>query len=91
MYDLVDCAEFLWDVGAKLRKDIDIPEWLTDIIFKRQRARQSARVFAGIMRRRIIVEGAGTEHIGNRLPKDVVKLLSVCLWKTRFRPNWRGK
>ena len=83
-----DCAERLLDAGAKVsnvEEDIDIPDWVGEVIIKRKNVVASLRVFIGLMRKRYNVEG---QHIGNRLPRDLVKLISKHLWSTRFDERW---
>ena len=83
-----DCAERLLDAGAKMssvKADIEMPDWLKIIISKRANALQSLWAFLGVMRKRFHVEG---QHIGNRLPRDLVGLLATYLWSTRFDERW---
>ena len=83
-----DCAERLLDAGAKisnLNKDIKIPDWIETIIIKRKNAIRSIGVFLGVMRKRFEIQG---QHIGNRLPRDVVGLLGSYLWETRLDERW---
>jgi hypothetical protein len=83
-----DCAERLLDVGAKMsnvKADIEIPDWMSAIISKRENALQSLWAFLRVMRKRFHVEG---QHIGNRLPRDLVGLISTYLWSTRFDERW---
>ena len=80
--------ERLLDAGAKIsnvRNDVRIPDWVGAMITKRKNVVASLRVFIGVMRKRYNVEG---QHIGNRLPRDLVKLISKHLWSTRFDERW---
>ena len=86
-----DCAELLLDAGAKLanvNKDIDIPDWLNDIITKRQNVKRALLIFIGVLRRRFTVPTAATVHTGNRIPRDMVNVLAAHLWETRFNHKW---
>ena len=86
--DRRDCAERLLDAGAKVanvRADIEIPYWMSIIISKRENVVKSMWAFLRVMRKRFNVEG---QHIGNRLPRDLVKIISTYLWSTRFDPRW---
>ena len=80
--------ERLLDAGAKIsnvHKDVMIPDWAEVMVAKRKNAVASLRVFIGVMRKRYNVEG---QHIGNRLPRDLVVLISKYLWSTRFDERW---
>jgi hypothetical protein len=82
------CAERLLDAGAKMsnvKKDVKIPDWMETIIIKRKNAIRSIGVFIGVMRKRLDVKG---QHIGSRLPRDVVGLLGSYLWETRLDEKW---
>ena len=83
-----DCAERLLDAGAKVsnvRADVKVPDWITTIIIKRENVVKSMWAFLRVMRKRFNVQG---QHIGNRIPRDLVKLISTYLWSTRFDPRW---
>ena len=86
-----DCAERLFDAGAKMsnvNSDIKIRDWMRTIISKRENALKSMWAFLRVMRKRFSVEG---QHIGNRLPRDLVKLISQYLWSTRFDKRWEKR
>lgn len=86
-----DCAELLLDGGAKmanLHKCTKIPGWMDDITKKGRNVKQSLWAFIGLLRKRFKVVDGTTEHLGDRIPRDVVTLLSGCFWKTRFNPQW---
>lgn len=93
-YNFPDCAERLLDAGANIfkisnvYKVIDIPDWFEVMVAKRKNVVASLRVFIGVMRNRFETEGP---HVGNRLPKDLLKLLMVMLWSTRFDEKWEVK
>jgi ankyrin repeat protein len=81
-------AERLLDAGAKMsnvKKSVKIPDWVESIITKRKNAIRSIGVFIGVMRKRFEIQG---QHMGNRLPRDVVGLLGNYLWETRFDEKW---
>jgi hypothetical protein len=87
-YKRLGCAERLLDGGAKMsnvEKNIEIPDWMETIIIKRKNAIRSIGVFIGVMRKRFEIQG---QHIGNRLPRDVVGLLGSYLWDTRLDDRW---
>lgn len=92
-YNRRDCAEILLDAGAKtsnLLKRMEMgPDWVVALKAK-PHVKQTLYVFMGVMRKRIIIPWIGTDHIGNRLPKDVVILLSKRIWETRLNPKWKG-
>ena len=87
----VDCAEYLLDAGAKT-SDVhnDIPAWMTDIIRKRQKVKQTALTLIGVLRKRFSIKWTASEHIAQRVPRDIVNLLSKCVWNTRFDARWKG-
>jgi ankyrin repeat protein len=86
-----DCAERLLYAGAKISnvgEDIEIPDWVETIVAKRKNAVASLRTFIGVMRNRFETEGP---HVGNRVPKDLLKLLMMMLWSTRLDEKWEVK
>lgn len=90
-FNQCDCAELLVDAGAKMtniHEGVKIPDWMNDIMMKGRNVKQSLWAFIGVLRKRFTVVDGTTQHLGNHLPNDVVKLLSVCLWETRFNPRW---
>lgn len=77
--------------GAKmsnLPKWLQIPDWVQGIVTKRQNLRRSLTSFTGVLRKRFVVSGGGTELIRGRLPRDVVGLLGRWVWMTRFDRRW---
>jgi hypothetical protein len=81
-------VERLLDAGAKIsnvHKGVEVPDWVEAIVAKRRNVVASLRVFIGVMRKRYNVEG---QHIGNRLPRDLVVLISKHLWSTRLDERW---
>lgn len=85
-----DCAELFLDAGAKLthvHESIKMPDWMRDIITKRQNVKRSLLVFMGMLRRRLVVPNAATA-VGNRVPRDMVNLLAIYVWVTRFNHRW---
>lgn len=89
--DHPDFAEMLLDFGAKIsnvHEKIRAPNWMNGIVKKRQNVKRGILTFIGVLRKRISISCATTRHIGNRLPRDVVNLLSKCVWKMRFDPRW---
>ena len=78
--------ERLLDAGAKISNvDFEIQDWVQAMIAKRRNVVASLRVFIGVMRKRYNVEG---QHIGNRLPRDLVAMISMHLWSTRLDERW---
>jgi ankyrin repeat protein len=87
-YDFRGSTEILLDAGAKLSDVHVIPDWVETIIAKRKNVVASLRVFIGVMRNRFETEGP---HVGNRVPKDLLKLLMAMLWSTRLDEEWEVK
>jgi ankyrin repeat protein len=86
--DKKDCAERLLDAGAKMSnvdKSVIIPPWVETIVVKRKNAMISIGVFIGVTRKRFEIQG---QHIGNRLPRDLISLISKYLWEARFDEKW---
>ena len=82
-----DCAELLLDAGSKMAnvgEGISIPDWTNDIITKRRNVKHSLVTFMGVLKRRLVVPNA----YGNRVPRDMVTLLSNHVWATRFNHRW---
>jgi len=89
--DRKDCAECLLYAGAKMSnvlKYIGIPNWMRAIVTKRRNAIESTWALLRVMRKRFSVKG---QHIGDRLPKDLVKVLGIHLWETRFDERWKKR
>lgn len=90
-YNKVDCAELLLDAGAKvssLRENFKVPDWMNAIVTKRQNAKHALQAFIRVLRTRLLIPGPATQHIGNRLPRDLVNLLTLFVWNTRLDSGW---
>lgn len=88
-----DCVELLLDAGAKVsnvRKDINLPDWMKDIVKKRGNVKRSLVTLIGVLRKRFTISFVGLELIGNHLPRDIVNLVSICVWNTRYDSRWIG-
>ena len=84
-------AELLLDKGAKVtnvKENVEIPQWMSVIVAKRQNVRRSLTTFTGVLRKRFAVSGGGTEYTRGRLPRDVVGVISRWAWTTRFDKRW---
>jgi len=87
--DSEDSAELLIDTGANINNTCHIlPPWATKIVEKRKRIKRSTLLFKGILRKRFRVGGPGAAYLGGALPKDMVNLLGLHLWDTRFDKKW---
>lgn len=83
------CVEILLDAGASVSNmKRAIPPWVHGIITKRLYVKRSLLALIGVLRKRFGVYGASTEHIGGKLPRDVVWLLSRHVWRSRFDSRW---
>lgn len=90
------CAEFLFDCGATIaaaRKSPalhfhKLPLWMRNIVTKRRNLKRSLKTFIGVLRRRFTVPFIATQHIGNHIPNDIVKILSSMVWETRLDSKW---
>ena len=85
-------AELLFDKGAKMsnvHEDVKIPNWMNAVISNRQNVRRSLTTFIGVLRKRFLVSGGGTEYTRGRLPRDVVGVISRWVWSTRFDGRWQ--
>src|SRR3990167_11270082 len=92
-YNNPNAAELLLDKGAKVSnvyEGLHIPNWMSAIIAKRQNVRRSLLTFIGVLRKRFILSGGGTEYTRGRLPRDVVSVISRWAWTTRFDRRWEG-
>ena len=92
-YKKPDVAELLLDKGAnmsKVREDVEVPDWVSAIIAKRQSMKRGLLAFIGVLRKRFTVSGGGTEYTRGRLPRDVVGVISRWAWSTRFDKRWEG-
>lgn len=76
----------LLDAGAKLAKGIKHSAWVVDLVVKRGNVKRAVLALIEVMRKRIVLKGM--EHIGGRLPRDVVGILSRWVWSTRFDERW---
>ena len=86
-----DIAELLFDKGAKMssvHEGAEIPDWVHDIVAKRQNVKRGLLALIGVLRKRFAVRGGGTEYSQGRLPRDVVGLISRWAWSTRFDKRW---
>ena len=84
-------VEILLDAGAKMNnvdKWIKVSPYATKVIEKRKKIKRSTLVFKGILRKRLRVGGPGAAYLGGALPKDMVNLLGLHLWDTRFNKKW---
>jgi hypothetical protein len=83
-----DCAELLFHAGAKIRNvDVSIPEWMNEIVTKRNKLTAAFTALYGILRRRIVVPSAYSSN-GDRIPRDMVRVMSYMVLDTRFDPSW---
>lgn len=86
-----DCAELLLDAGATMEnvhQDVEIPEWMDALLRKREAVKRGLLTFLGVMRKRFEVPHGGMEHMGDRLPRDMVSMLSAYVWNTRLDSRW---
>lgn len=85
-----DCVDLLLSVGfAKLSSvPFENENCMRAISKKRRNVVRSMWAFIAVMRKRFTVPCAGTLLIGNRIPRDVVTLLSMYLWMTRLDSRW---
>lgn len=79
-------VELLLDAGAKLRTvtSTEIPDWIKG----RQAVKRTLLHLIGVLRKRYQLPCAATQHIGLRIPRDVVSLIITCVWDTRFDSRW---
>ena len=83
-----ECAEILLHAGAKLRNfNRSIPDWMHEIVAKRNNLKAAFTVFYGILRRRIVVPSAHYPN-GDRVPRDMVRVISYMVVDTRFDSRW---
>jgi hypothetical protein len=86
-----ECAEVLLHAGASLGKVKGvIPEWMNKIIAKRDSFNAAFTVLYGILRRRIVVP-LSDHQAGERIPRDMVRVISDMLLDTRFDVVWVPK
>jgi ankyrin repeat protein len=87
--DSEDCVELLIDAGANINDTCySLPPWATKIVEKRKKIKRTTLLFKGILRKRLRVGGPGAAYLGGALPKDMVNLLGLHLWDTRFNKKW---
>lgn len=86
------CTKLLLDAGAKLdlvsKTDVVIPPSVVALVRGRSNAMRALTILVGVFRKRLVIQGG---HIGNKLPRDLVKLLALYVWETRFDPYWASK
>lgn len=85
--DAQKCAEYLLEAGAKvfnLREDEVIPEWFAAMLKKRQHCRRNCLVVYGVLRKRWKVDG-------QRVPRDMINLLTRLLWESWRNEQWLKK
>lgn len=78
------CAEMLVDAGAKVsnvKRDMIIPEWAHALVAKRERCIASALALYGVLRKRWSV-------LGQRVPRDIINILTRLVWESRLDHNW---
>lgn len=90
-HDNKDCAMALLDAGAKVNNvNVRIPDWVQAFLAQRNAVRQSALVFLGILRRRLVVRSKAAAP-GNRLPREMVQEIGFNFWQCRRDPCWAIK
>jgi ankyrin repeat protein len=80
-----ECAEILLDAGAKA-VNFEIPPWMASLLKKRANVKTLFSTLYGILRFRYT---PGTPQ--TRICKDVVQLVCLAVWETRFRVEWEPK
>jgi ankyrin repeat protein len=86
-YDHHECAELLFDAGAKIGNvNVPIPDWMNDIVTKRNNLKVAFTVLYGILRR-IVVPSAYNPN-GDRIPRDMVRVMSYMVLDSRSDPSW---
>jgi ankyrin repeat protein len=81
IFDRYDVVEFLLYAGAKLsnvRQNINISDKIHQLVAKRQKVMGSTLVVKGVLRKRF----------KGRVPRDIVNLMGLYVWKTRLHPIW---
>lgn len=84
------CSELLFNAGAKIinvSTHIEIPPWMDLIIAKRAKVKRTVWALIGVLRKRFALV-RGMEHYGNRLPRDLVKIIAIHAWNTRLDHRW---
>lgn len=57
-----DCAEFLFEAGAKISivcEAVEIPDWMEEIVEKRRHVKRGLLSFLGVLSKRFVVVGGG--------------------------------
>ena len=75
---------------SNVLEGVGIPDWVHDIVAKRQNVKRGLLALIGVLRKRFAVRGGGTEYSQGRLPRDVVGVISRWAWSTRFDGRWEG-
>jgi len=84
-------AEFLLHSGAKMsnvKRSIEVPEWMNQIVTKRKRAIHSTLILKGVLKKRFKVDGAEAAYLNGRIPKDMINLVGLYVWFTRLDSKW---
>ena len=82
------CAEILLHAGANLRKvNVPIPDWMHEIVAKRNNLKAAFTVLYGILRRRIVVPCSYKAN-GEHIPRDMVRVISYMAVDTPFDARW---
>ncbi len=79
--DRYDIVEFLLYAGAKMsnvHQNIIIDDKIHQLVAKRQKVMGSTLVVKGVLRNRF----------KGRVPRDIVNLMGLYVWKTRLHPIW---
>lgn len=76
----VDCAQVLVDAGAKIRVK-ERPLWLVALVERHRSCKIACLTLYGTLRKRRTGE--------SRIPRDMLNLLLLFLWKTRANSKWR--
>jgi hypothetical protein len=76
MYDNPALAEYLLQVGAKIsnvKRDIQVPDWMHQLIKKRETIMRCTRVLKGVLKWRL------------GLSKDATHLIAIYFWSMRLK------
>lgn len=87
-YSQVGVCDLLLNAGARMPPESSFPRLAMDLLRKRRNVKTCLRVFIGVLRKRVLFCDESTAHIGNKLPLDVVRLLSLYVWATRRYKEW---
>lgn len=78
-------VKLLLDHGARIENILIIPfvppQWAKDILSKREHCRRAVVALYRVLRKRYRVDG-------QRIPKDMVKMLANCTYNTRYHDTW---